>query len=251
MYKLPFLHIKNLEVSINNKKILKNFNLKIHKGEIHAIMGPNGSGKSTLSKVLSGHPEYQNIKGKIIFKETDITYLEPEQRSYMGLFLSFQYPIEIPGVKNEDFLRLIYNSKRKFENKNEIDPISFLSIISDKLKVLNMTASFLNRNVNEGFSGGEKKINEILQMLLLNTELSILDEIDSGLDIDALCNISKNINNFITQNKSIILITHYQRLLNYVKPDFVHVMNDGKIIKTGDILLAKELESKGYKWLIK
>jgi len=251
MHKIPFLNIENLEVSINKNKILKKFNLKIYKGEIHTIMGPNGSGKSSLSKVLSGHPDYKSSKGKIMFKNIDITYLEPEQRSHMGMFLAFQYPVEIPGVSNEDFLRLIYNTKQKFLNINEIDPLKFLTIVTDKLKSINMSSSFLNRNVNEGFSGGEKKFNEILQMLLLNAELAILDEADSGLDIDALRNIAKSINNFMTKDKSIILITHYQRILEYIKPDFVHVMHSGKIIKTGDASLAKELELKGYNWLIK
>lgn len=246
-----FLNISNLEVFVDKTKILKKFNLQINKGEIHAIMGPNGSGKSTFAKVLSGCPDYKNVKGKILFQGTDITDYYPEQRSHKGIFLAFQYPIEIPGVTNEDFLRLIYNTKQKFTNKNEIDPLHFLTIIDDKLKLVNMSSSFLNRNVNEGFSGGEKKRNEILQMILLDAKLSILDETDSGLDIDSLRNIANSINNFMTKDKSIILITHYQRLLDYIHPDFVHVMFDGKIIKTGNAGLAKKLEFKGYKWLIK
>ena len=243
------LEVKDLCVCINGNEILKNLNLTIQKGEIHAIMGPNGSGKSTLSKVLAGHPAYSISKGNIFFKGSSILDLEPEQRSHLGIFLAFQYPIEIPGVSNEDFLRLAYNSKQKFYNKPEVDPIEFLSIINEKLNLVNMSPIFLSRNVNEGFSGGEKKRNEILQMILLDSELAILDETDSGLDIDALKTISMGINNFMNSSKSILLITHYQRLLDYVKPTYVHVMQDGKIIKTGSADLAKELENKGYEWL--
>jgi len=245
----PLLEIKDLKVSINDNEILKSLNLKINTGEIHAIMGPNGSGKSTFSKVLAGHPAYSVLNGDIIFKGSSILNLDPEERSHLGIFLAFQYPIEIPGVSNEDFLRLAYNSKQKFYNKQEVDPIEFLIIINEKLQLVNMSPSFLSRNVNEGFSGGEKKRNEILQMILLDSELSILDETDSGLDIDALKIISIGINNFMNPNKSIILITHYQRLLDYINPTYVHVMQDGKIIKTGTAELAKELENKGYEWL--
>jgi Fe-S cluster assembly ATP-binding protein len=212
-------------------------------------MGPNGSGKSTFSKIIAGHPAYEILGGDIIFKGSSILELDPEERSHLGIFLAFQYPIEIPGVSNEDFLRLAYNSKQKFLNKPEVDPIEFFSIITEKLKSVNMSSIFLSRNVNEGFSGGEKKRNEILQMILLESELSILDETDSGLDIDALKIISKGINSFMDSNKAIILITHYQRLLDYIKPDYVHVMQHGKIIKTGNAELAKELEIKGYEWL--
>jgi Fe-S cluster assembly ATP-binding protein len=246
---LSILEIKNLEVSINDNQILKKLNLTVEKGEIHAIMGPNGSGKSTFSKVLAGHPSYSITNGDIIFKGSSILDLEPEERSHLGIFLAFQYPIEIPGVSNEDFLRLSYNSKQKFYNKPEVDPIEFLGIINDKLKLVNMSPSFLGRNVNEGFSGGEKKRNEILQMILLDSELCILDETDSGLDIDALKIISNGINKFMNPDKAIILITHYQRLLDYINPTYVHVMQNGKIIKTGSAELAKELESKGYEWL--
>jgi Fe-S cluster assembly ATP-binding protein len=243
------LEVKDLRVSINDNEILKDLNLKINKGEIHAIMGPNGSGKSTFSKVLAGHPAYSVSNGDIFFKGSSILDLEPEQRSHLGIFLAFQYPIEIPGVSNEDFLRLAYNSKQKFYNRPETDPIEFLSIINEKLKLVNMSPVFLSRNVNEGFSGGEKKRNEILQMILLDSELAILDETDSGLDIDALKTISTGINNFMNPSKSILLITHYQRLLDYIKPDYVHVMQNGKIVKTGSAELAKELENKGYEWL--
>ena len=245
----PLLEIKDLQVSIDDNKILKNLNLVVNKGEIHAIMGPNGSGKSTFSKVLAGHPAYAILDGDILFKGSSILDLEPEDRSHLGIFLAFQYPIEIPGVSNEDFLRLAYNSKQKFYNKLELDPIEFLTIIHDKLKFVNMSPLFLSRNVNEGFSGGEKKRNEILQMVLLDSELSVLDETDSGLDIDALKIISNGINKFMSPEKSIILITHYQRLLDYIKPNYVHVMQNGKIIKTGSADLAKELETKGYEWL--
>ena len=246
---LPILEIKNLKASINNNEILQSLNLTVNRGEIHAIMGPNGSGKSTFSKIIAGHPAYEVLDGDIIFKGSSILDLDPEERSHLGIFLAFQYPIEIPGVSNEDFLRLAYNSKQKFLNKPEVDPIEFFSIINEKLKLVNMSSIFLSRNVNEGFSGGEKKRNEILQMILLESELSILDETDSGLDIDALKIISKGINTFMDSNKAIILITHYQRLLDYIKPDYVHVMQNGKIIKTGTAELAKELENKGYEWL--
>ena len=245
----PILEIKDLKVSINENEILKSLNLKVDKGEIHAIMGPNGSGKSTFSKVIAGHPAYSVLGGDILFKGSSILDLEPEDRSHLGIFLAFQYPIEIPGVSNEDFLRLAYNSKQKFYNKPEVDPLEFLSIINEKLKLVNMSPSFLSRNVNEGFSGGEKKRNEILQMILLDSEVCILDETDSGLDIDALKIISTGINNFMNEDKSIILITHYQRLLDYINPTYVHVMQNGKIIKTGSANLAKELENKGYEWL--
>ena len=248
---VTLLEVKNLHVSIDDNEILKDFNLKINQGEIHAIMGPNGSGKSTFSKVLAGHPAYSVLDGEILFKGLSILDLEPEERSHLGIFLAFQYPIEIPGVSNEDFLRLAYNSKQKFYNKPEVDPIEFFGLINEKLELVNMSPVFLSRNVNEGFSGGEKKRNEILQMILLDSELAILDETDSGLDIDALKTISIGINKFMNPSKGILLITHYQRLLDYVKPTYVHVMQNGKIIKTGSAELAKELEDKGYEWLKK
>ena len=247
--KIPILEIKNLRACINDSEILKDLNLTINTGEIHAIMGPNGSGKSTFSKIIAGHPAYKVLNGDILFKGSSILTLDPEERSHLGIFLAFQYPIEIPGVSNEDFLRLAYNSKQKFYQKVEIDPIEFFNLISKKLELVNMSPAFLSRNVNEGFSGGEKKRNEILQMILLDSEVSILDETDSGLDIDALKIISNGINTFMDSNKAIILITHYQRLLDYIKPDYVHVMQNGKIIKTGTAELAKELELKGYEWL--
>ena len=248
---IPVLEIKNLKASINKTEILKNLNLEIYKGQIHAIMGPNGSGKSTFSKVVAGHPSYEITGGDILFQGNSIINLEPDERAHLGIFLAFQYPIEVPGVSNEDFLRLAYNAKLKSQNEEEIDPIGFLTIINEKLKIVEMNPSFLSRNVNEGFSGGEKKRNEILQMALLDATLSILDETDSGLDIDALKIISNGINKIMTEDKAIVLITHYKRLLDYVKPQFIHVMQDGKIIKTGDANLADELEMKGYEWLEK
>nr|BBC77439.1 iron-sulfur cluster formation ABC transporter ATP-binding subunit [Nitzschia sp. PL3-2] len=247
--KTPTLKIENLCVSINNSKILDNLNLSMNAGEIHAIMGPNGSGKSTLSKVLAGHPLYSVTSGNILLNNFSILNLNPEKRAYLGIFLAFQYPVEIPGVSNIDFLRLAYNSKQNFLNKAEVDPIKFLGIINYKLKMINMSSKFLSRNVNEGFSGGEKKRNEILQMVLLDPNIIILDEMDSGLDIDALRDISIGINKFMDSSKIILVITHYQRLLDYIKPDFVHVMQNGKISKTGSFKLAKELEEKGYEWL--
>lgn len=243
------LEIKNLKVSIEDNVILNKLNLKVQKGEIHAIMGPNGSGKSTFSKVIAGHPTYSILEGDILFKDNSIIELNPEERSHLGIFLAFQYPIEIPGVSNEDFLRVSYNSKQRFFNQPELDPIKFLEIVTKRMQLVNMSTEFLNRNVNEGFSGGEKKRNEILQMILLNSDICILDETDSGLDIDALKIISNGINNFMTKDKGIILITHYQRLLDYITPNYVHVMQNGKIIKTGSFELAQELENKGYQWL--
>jgi Fe-S cluster assembly ATP-binding protein len=245
------LKIENLHASINETHILKGLNLEIKKGEIHAIMGTNGSGKSTLSKVLTGHPAYTVNNGNILFENQNINKLSPEERSQLGIFLAFQYPVEIPGVSNEEFLRIAYNLKQKSLGKKELDPIEFFEILQTKLKDATLNITFLNRNVNEGFSGGEKKRNEILQMTVLDPSLAILDETDSGLDIDALRNLSQGINNFMTPDKSLILITHYQRLLDYIKPDFIHIMHEGKIIKTGDASLALILEEKGYEWLLK
>nr|YP_010338566.1 iron-sulfur cluster formation ABC transporter ATP-binding subunit [Rhodaphanes brevistipitata]UNJ18516.1 iron-sulfur cluster formation ABC transporter ATP-binding subunit [Rhodaphanes brevistipitata] len=243
------LEIRDLKAEINQIPILNGVNLTIKSGEIHAIMGPNGSGKSTLSKVLSGHPSYQVTKGDILWKGKSILSLAPEKRSHLGIFLAFQYPIEISGVTNIDFLRLAYNTRQKEQNLPEVDPLSFLELINDKLKLIDMAPSFLNRSVNEGFSGGEKKRNEILQMSLLNTKLAILDETDSGLDIDALKSVADGILKIKQPDTSLILITHYQRLLNYIQPDFVHVMEKGKIIRTGNIELAEELERQGYNYV--
>ena len=249
MEKGNILEVKNLHATINDIEILKGVTLSIKPGEIHAIMGPNGSGKSTFSKVLAGHPSYKVTSGEIFYKKENICDLEPDTRAHRGIFLAFQYPVEIPGVNNEDFLRLAYNSKQKALNKREVDPIEFLEVITEKLKIVNLDATFLYRNVNEGFSGGEKKRNEILQFAVLDSDLGILDETDSGLDIDALRTISDAINKLMTKNKAVILITHYKRLLEYIKPDYIHVMRNGKIIKTADASLADLLEEKGYEWL--
>lgn len=240
------LEIKDLYGGIEGKDILNGVNLKIYEGEIHALMGRNGSGKSTLSKIIAGHPEYIITSGEIIFRDIDLTKLDPEERSNKGVFLGFQYPIEIPGVKNIDFLRVAVNQRRKILDKNELDTFEFEEWIEEKLKIVKMGKGFLERGVNEGFSGGEKKRNEILQMALLEPEISILDETDSGLDIDALRIVSAGINELHSNETATILITHYQRLLNEIKPNFVHIMQDGKIIKTGGKELAIELEREGY-----
>lgn len=241
------LEVHNLHVNINNNTLIKKLNLSINTGEIHAIMGRNGSGKSTLAKVIAGHPAYEIVKGNIFFEGEEITYQNPEERSRKGIFLAFQYPVEIPGVSNADFLRLAYNAKRRANDESELDPLSFFSLISKNIREVEMNDSFLVRNVNEGFSGGEKKKNEVLQMTLLDSKLCILDETDSGLDIDSLKTIASNINKMRTHNKSLIIITHYQRILEYIIPDYIHIMEDGDIIHTGDASIAVELEKYGYK----
>ena len=243
------LKIKDVYAKTEDTEILKGLSLDINPGEVHAIMGPNGSGKSTLSKIICGHPDYEVTAGDVEFKTESLIELEADERATKGIFLAFQYPVEIPGVNNEEFLRMIYNNKRKSEGLAEVDPLEFDEYIQDKLELLNMNASYLERNVNHGFSGGEKKRNEILQLLVLNPDLVILDETDSGLDIDALKDVSTAINHFKSENKAILLITHYQRLLNHIEPDKVHVLADGKLIKSGDKSLALELEEKGYDWL--
>jgi Fe-S cluster assembly ATP-binding protein len=243
---IQMLKIDNLHAEIKGVKIIQGLNLTINSGEIHAIMGPNGSGKSTLAKVIAGHPSYTITQGKIFLYNQDITEIAPEIRSHLGIFLAFQYPVEISGVSNIDFLRLAYNETRKSKNLEELDPLKFFDFVSSKLDFINMDSKFLTRNVNEGFSGGEKKRNEILQMALLEKTLMILDETDSGLDIDALKTIANAINKLKNKDNSIILITHYQRLLDYIIPDFVHIMQNGKIQYTGKANLAKELEKKGY-----
>lgn len=245
----PILEIQGLEASVNDTPVIKGLNLVVNPGEIHAIMGKNGSGKSTFSKIVAGHSAYRVTAGDILFNGESIIETEPEERSQKGIFLGFQYPIEIPGVSNADFLRLSCNARRKYKGLNELDPLEFIDFIIQKLDTIEMDRAFLYRSVNEGFSGGEKKRNEILQMAVLDTKLSILDETDSGLDIDALKIVSKGINSLANESNAIILITHYQRLLDYITPTFIHVMQDGKIIKTGDKSLAKELEDKGYDWL--
>lgn len=243
------IEIKNLTASIEDKQILKGINLKIHEGEVHAIMGKNGSGKSTLSKIVAGHPSYSITGGDILFQGESILELSPEERAHRGIFLGFQYPTEIPGVSNADFLRLSYNARRKYKNLKEVEPLEFFDLVTQKLDIVQMDSSFLTRNVNEGFSGGEKKRNEILQMSLLDTKLSILDETDSGLDIDALKIVSNGINSLTTDSNSLLLITHYQRLLDYVRPNFIHIMENGRIIHTGDDTLSAQLEAKGYDWV--
>ena len=245
------LKIEKLKASINNTQIIKNFNLNIEENEIHVIMGPNGFGKSTLSKVLAGHPSYQVNEGSVTFSGKDLLALEPETRSHEGLFLAFQYPLEIAGVTNYDFLRIAYNEKQKYLKKKELDPLEFMSLTQKTLEKLQMKSEFLNRNLNEGFSGGEKKRNEILQMLLLEPKLVILDEIDSGLDIDALKIICEGIIKNLTPKSSLIVITHYPKILNYLKPNFIHIMMDGKIIKTGNLELIEKLEKDGYNGLLK
>nr|AZL88031.1 Iron-sulfur cluster formation ABC transporter ATP-binding subunit [Harveyella mirabilis] len=240
------LKIQNLHVNIENKSIIKGLDLYIKQGEIHAIMGRNGSGKSTLAKIIAGHPSYKITEGNIIFNDEIITNIEPEDRAHKGIFLAFQYPIEITGVSNIDFLRSAYNAKQKKLKKKELDPLSFFKLINQKIKDIDIDQKLLNRYLNEGFSGGEKKKNEILQMSLLQNQLSILDEIDSGLDIDALKNIASNINNFANQKNSILLITHYQKLINYIKPKYIHVMDKGKIIYTGNETTATKIDRYGY-----
>ncbi|MGQ3891951.1 Fe-S cluster assembly ATPase SufC [Legionella sp. CNM-4043-24] len=243
------LEIKELNVDINAQPILKGINLSIKPGEIHAIMGPNGSGKSTLSKVLTGHPAYTVTSGEVIYNGQDLLPLLPEERAQAGIFMSFQYPVEIPGVTNINFLKASVNAVRKGMGKEALDAIEFLGFIREKCQLLDMDESFLYRSINEGFSGGEKKRNEILQMLALEPKLAILDETDSGLDIDALRVIAQGVNAMRSPERSIIMVTHYQRLLDYIEPDFIHVLANGRIVKSGDKSLALELEKKGYSWL--
>ncbi|GMO33132.1 MAG: Fe-S cluster assembly ATPase SufC [Candidatus Azobacteroides pseudotrichonymphae] len=243
------LVIENLHASINGKEILKGLNLNVHAGEIHAIMGPNGSGKSTLSAVLVGDPAYKIIEGKVIFEGENLLKLLPEQRSHLGLFLSFQYPVELPGVSTINFIRTAVNEHRKHKGEETLSAGEFLKIMREKQSIVQLDKNLVNRSVNEGFSGGEKKRNEIFQMAMLNPKLAILDETDSGLDIDALRIVANGVNQLKSSDNAIIIITHYQRLLEYVHPNLVHVLYNGRIIKTGDASLALELEKKGYDWL--
>lgn len=243
------LEIRNLHAKIEDREILRGINLTVNAGEVHAIMGPNGSGKSTLAKVLAGHPDYEVTEGEVLYFGQNLFDLEPDERARAGVFLAFQYPIEIPGVSNANFLRMAYNEKAKHEGKDELDPLEFDDLLQEKIKVVEMDKSFINRAVNEGFSGGEKKRNEILQMAVLEPKLALLDETDSGLDIDALRVVAGGVNKLTTKDNAIVLVTHYQRLLDYIEPHFVHVLYQGRIVKSGDKELALELEKKGYDWI--
>jgi Fe-S cluster assembly ATP-binding protein len=247
----PLLEIRNLHASVAGKEILKGLNLTVREGEVHAIMGPNGAGKSTLSAILTGNPNYTVTEGEVFFRGKDLLAMEPEVRAREGVFLSFQYPVEIPGVSMVNFMRLAVNEKRQHEGKPALSAKEFLGLMREKKRMVEMTEKMNNRSVNEGFSGGEKKKNEIFQMAMLEPTLAILDETDSGLDIDALRVVAEGVNKLKTPQNASIVITHYQRLLDYIVPDFVHVLADGKIVKTGDKTLALELEQTGYEWLNK
>jgi Fe-S cluster assembly ATP-binding protein len=243
------LAVRGLHATVNGIEILKGIDLTVKSGEVHAIMGPNGSGKSTFAKVLAGHPAYEVSGGEVVFEGNNLLELKPEARARAGIFLGFQYPIEIPGVANSQFLRLAYNTVQAQRGKDELDPLEFDDFVREKMKLLEMNPDFLDRSVNEGFSGGEKKRNEILQMALIDPKLAILDETDSGLDIDALRIVAGGVNQLANKDNAIVLVTHYQRLLNYIVPDYVHVMDAGRIVKTGGKELALELEARGYDWV--
>jgi len=243
------LEIKNLKAGTAGNEILKGLDLSVAAGEVHAIMGPNGSGKSTLARIVAGHPDYDVSAGSVEFEGANLLELEPEERARKGIFLGFQYPVEIPGVNNAYLLKAALNAKRQHQGLAEIDAFEFLKLAREKMATLGMDQSFLNRGVNEGFSGGEKKRNEILQMAMLEPKLAILDETDSGLDIDALKAVAKGVNALRDPGRAIVLVTHYQRLLDYVEPDFVHVLSGGRIVRSGDKTLAHELEEKGYEWV--
>src|SRR5262250_723609 len=243
------LEIKDLQAGIDGKTILKGINLTVNKGEIHAIMGPNGSGKSTLAKVLAGHPQYEVTSGEILYEGRNLLEMSPDERAREGVFMAFQYPVEVPGVSNAQFLRLAYNEKQKHFGQEELDPLEFKDLLKEKAALVEMDASFMTRSVNEGFSGGEKKRNEILQMAVLDPNLAVLDETDSGLDIDALRIVAGGVNQLQGPENAIIVVTHYQRLLNYIVPHFVHVLANGRIAREGGKELALELEEKGYDWI--
>jgi Fe-S cluster assembly ATP-binding protein len=243
------LNIKDLHASIGESEILRGLSLDVNAGEVHAIMGPNGSGKSTLAQVVAGHDDYEVTAGSVTYQGKDLLELEPEERAREGIFLGFQYPVEIPGVNNAVLLRSALNAKRKHQGLDEIDAFEFLKLAKEKMAMLGMDPKFLNRGVNEGFSGGEKKRNEILQMAVLEPSLAILDETDSGLDIDALRAVAEGVNALRSPDRAIVLVTHYQRLLDYVEPDYVHVLSEGRIVRSGDKSLALELEDKGYDWV--
>ena len=243
------LEIRNLHATVDGNQILKGINLTIKKGEIHAIMGPNGSGKSTLAKVLAGHPAYEVTEGEVLYEGKNLLTMSTDERAREGIFMAFQYPIEVPGVSNAQFLRLAYNEKRKHLGEEELDPLEFKDLLKERAKVVEMDASFMTRSVNEGFSGGEKKRNEILQMAVLEPKLAILDETDSGLDIDALRVVAGGVNQLHNAENAVVLVTHYQRLLNYIVPHYVHVLANGRIAREGGKELALELEEKGYDWI--
>ncbi len=243
------LEVRGLTTKIEERTILKGIDLSVRAGEVHAIMGPNGSGKSTFAKILAGHPAYVVTGGEVLFEGRNLLDLPPEERARAGVFLGFQYPIEVPGVTNSSFLRLAYNTVQGARGADELDPLEFDDFVREKMKLLQMDPAFLDRSVNAGFSGGEKKRNEILQMALLEPKLAVLDETDSGLDIDALRVVAGGVNKLHTQETGLVLVTHYQRLLDYIEPDYVHVMDGGRIVKTGDKSLAKELEARGYDWV--
>jgi Fe-S cluster assembly ATP-binding protein len=243
------LEIRNLHAAVDGNPILKGINLTIKKGEIHAIMGPNGSGKSTLAKVLAGHPAYEVTEGEVLYEGKNLLEMSTDERAREGVFMAFQYPIEVPGVSNAQFLRLAYNEKRKHLGEEELDPLEFKDLLKERAKIVEMDASFMTRSVNEGFSGGEKKRNEILQMAVLEPKLAILDETDSGLDIDALRIVAGGVNHLHNSENAVVLVTHYQRLLNYIVPHYVHVLANGRIAREGGKELALELEEKGYDWI--
>jgi Fe-S cluster assembly ATP-binding protein len=243
------LEIRDLHATVEGKEILRGISLTVRKGETHAIMGPNGSGKSTLAKILAGHPAYEVTRGEVLFEGRNLLELAPDERAREGVFLAFQYPVEVPGVSNAQFLRLAYNEKRKHLGEEELDPLEFKDLLAERAKVVEMDAGLMSRSVNEGFSGGEKKRNEILQMAVLEPKLAVLDETDSGLDIDALRVVADGVNKLRTPENAVVLVTHYQRLLNYIIPDFVHVLYKGRIVRSGGKELALALEAKGYDWI--
>jgi Fe-S cluster assembly ATP-binding protein len=243
------LEIRNLHAKIDGKEILRGIDLSVKAGEVHAIMGPNGSGKSTLAKVIAGHPSYEVTEGEVIYEGKNLLELPPDERARDGIFLAFQYPVEVPGVSNAQFLRLAYNERRKHLGEEELDPLEFKDLLQERAKIVEMEPALMSRSVNEGFSGGEKKRNEILQMAVLEPRLAVLDETDSGLDIDALRIVSGGVNRLRRPDNAILLVTHYQRLLNYIVPDFVHVLFKGRMVRSGGKELALELEEKGYDWI--